>query len=62
MSFFDGIRRVTRTGFDRMVSARERQVRRYANSVLLSLDDETLAHAGLNRGEIEKQGSIFYPL
>ena len=41
MSFFGDVRRVTRTGFDRVISARERQARRYVNSALLNLDDET---------------------
>lgn len=62
MSFFGDVRRVTRSGFDRVISARERQVRRYVNATLLSLDDETLNRAGFNRREIEKQGSTFYPL
>lgn len=62
MSFFDDVGRVTRTGFNRMITARERQARRYVNSTLLSLDDETLARAGLNRKELERQGSAVYPL
>ena len=62
MSFFGDVRRVTRTGFDRVISARERQARRYVNSALLNLDDETLSRAGFNRKELEKQGSSFYPL
>ncbi|MCB1464123.1 MAG: hypothetical protein KDJ90_17290 [Nitratireductor sp.] len=62
MSFFGEVRRATRTGFDRMISARERQARRYVNSALLHLDDATLARAGYNRKDIEKQGSAFYPL
>ena len=62
MSFFGDVRRATRTGYDRMVTARERQVRRYVNASLLMLDDETLARAGYSRREIEKEGSSFYPL
>lgn len=61
MSFFGEIRRVTRTGFDRMVTARERQARRYVNSALLHLDDDMLARAGYSRKELEKQGGIHYP-
>ncbi len=56
MSFFSDVRRVARYGFDRMVEARERQVRRYVNSALLQFDDETLSRAGLNRKEIERRG------
>ncbi|MCG6857235.1 MAG: hypothetical protein LJE67_04135 [Salaquimonas sp.] len=62
MSFFGGISRVTRTGFDRMISARERQARRYVNSALLHFDDETLSRAGFDRKELEKQGSTFFPM
>ncbi|GIL01041.1 MAG: hypothetical protein BroJett030_09400 [Alphaproteobacteria bacterium] len=59
MSFFAGIRRATRSGFDRMVKARERQARRYVNAALLQFDDETLARAGFSRQELERQGAIF---
>lgn len=62
MSFFGEVRRATRTGLDRMISARERQVRRYVNASLLHLDDQTLASAGFDRKEIEKQGAVLYPL
>ncbi|MEC9344330.1 MAG: hypothetical protein VYD64_10860 [Pseudomonadota bacterium] len=62
MSFFGEVGRMTRTGFDRMVTARERQARRYVNSTLLHFDDETLARAGYDRKELERQGSAFYPL
>lgn len=44
--------------FDRMVSARERQARRYVNGYLLSLDDATLAVYGYDRAELEREGGI----
>lgn len=61
MSFFGEMRRATRTGLDRMITARERQVRRYVNSALLQFDDETLAKAGYDRKSLEKQSGIYYP-
>ena len=62
MSFFGGVGRMTRSGFDRIISARERQVRRYVNGALLQLDDETLKRAGYSRVDLERQGSAYYPL
>ena len=60
MSFFDGIRRATRTGLGRMMTARERQARRYVNSALLQLDDATLAKAGYDRESLERQRGAYY--
>ncbi|MBL6431501.1 MAG: hypothetical protein HPM95_11440 [Alphaproteobacteria bacterium] len=40
-----------------LVTARERQARRYVNGYLLSLDDATLAAYGYDRAELERQGS-----
>ena len=61
MSFFAAVGRVTRTGLDRMIEARERQVRRYVNGALLHLDDKSLAEAGIDRKELEKRASAFSP-
>lgn len=52
MSFFSDIGRVTRSGFNRMVEARERQVRRFVNGELLKLDDRNLADLGYSRKEL----------
>ena len=41
-----------RNAFDGMVKARQRQARRYARAHLLSLDDNTLARAGLTRDDV----------
>ncbi len=62
MSIFGEIGRATRTGWRRMLAARERQARRYANSILLQYDDETLARAGYNRKALEKQSAAWMPL
>ena len=43
--------------FSSLVTARERQARRYVNGYLLSLDDATLAAYGYDRAELERQGS-----
>ncbi|WP_349357666.1 hypothetical protein [Stappia sp.] len=47
-----------RRAFDGLVSARERQARRYVNGYLLSLDDATLAAHGYDRAELERQGAV----
>ncbi|MBW3095904.1 hypothetical protein [Pseudohoeflea coraliihabitans] len=47
--------------YDRMVKARERQVRRYVNGALMQLDDESLAILGRNRDEINREGYQSYP-
>jgi hypothetical protein len=46
-----------RRAFDRMVEAREKQARRYVNGYLLSLDDATLASHGIDRRELEREGT-----
>ncbi len=46
-----------RTAFDRMVAARERQVRHYVNGHLLSLDDESLKAMGRSRDELRREGA-----
>lgn len=56
-----GSNSVFRRAMDRMVSARERQVSRYVNGYLLTLDDQTLAENGFNRKALEKAGSAIYP-
>lgn len=45
---------------DRVVSARERQVRRYVNGALLQLDDEALKNLGRTREEIKREGATAY--
>lgn len=62
MSFFGEFSRATRAGFNRVIEARERQARRYVNGVLLSMDDETLVKAGIDRKSLERQGVSFYPM
>lgn len=46
--------------FDRLVSARERQVRRYVNGALLSMDDAQLKALGRTREEIRREGAQAY--
>ncbi len=48
------------TAYDRMVTARERQVRRYVNGALLQLDDESLKILGRTREEINREGYQTY--
>lgn len=62
MSFFGEFTRATRAGFNRVIEARERQARRYVNGVMLTMDEETLVKAGVDRRALEKQGASFYPL
>lgn len=50
-----------RRALDRMVTARERQARRYVNGYLLSLDDATLANYGYDRRELERDGAMTFP-
>ncbi len=45
-----------RSAFDSMVEARQRQVNRYVNGVLLSFDDETLKAHGYNREDLRRRG------
>jgi len=46
--------------YDRMVKARERQVRRYVNGALLQLDDDSLKMLGRTREEIGREGHQTY--
>ena len=46
--------------FARFIEAREHQARLYVNAHLLMLDDETLARAGFDRKELEKEGAVPY--
>lgn len=50
-----------RNTFERMMTARELQARRYVNGALLSMDDETLRAAGFNRKDLKAEGAIVYP-
>ncbi|TWG64777.1 MULTISPECIES: hypothetical protein [unclassified Aminobacter] len=43
-----------RNAVNAMVTAREKQARRYVASALLMLDDETLKAAGHNRADLER--------
>jgi len=45
-----------KSAFERMIHARERQVRRYVNGTLIGLDDATLKSIGRTRDEIRKEG------
>lgn len=46
--------------FDRLVNARERQVRRYVNGALLAMDDTQLKALGRTREEIQREGAQAY--
>jgi uncharacterized protein YjiS (DUF1127 family) len=46
--------------FNRMVSARERQVRRYVNGALLAMDDSQLKELGHSREELKREGAQTY--
>ena len=46
--------------FDRLVSARERQVRRYVNGALLAMDDAQLKSIGRTREELQREGAQAY--
>ncbi len=46
--------------FDRLVSARERQVRRYVNGALLAMDDTQLKSIGRTREELQREGAQAY--
>lgn len=56
-----GQKGVLRRTLDRMITARERQARRYVNGYLLSLDDTTLNAYGYNRRELERESSQMGP-
>ncbi len=49
-------RNIFRTAFDRVIEARERQVRRYLNGTLLSLDDDQLKSLGRRREDVIREG------
>ncbi len=51
-----------RNAFDRMVEARERQMARYVNGALLSLDETTLKNMGTSRAELRRKGASQYLL
>lgn len=53
-----GSKGLLQKAFSRMITARERQARRYVNGYLLSLDDATLAAYGYDRRELEREGGI----
>jgi uncharacterized protein YjiS (DUF1127 family) len=46
--------------FGRLVSARERQVRRYVNGALLSMDDNQLKALGRTREQLKREGAQPY--
>ena len=52
--------RFFQSAIERLVSARERQVRRYVNGTLLGLDDAQLAELGRSREEIRREGAQAY--
>ncbi|MCL6708564.1 hypothetical protein M8R20_16345 [Pseudomonas sp. R2.Fl] len=45
-----------RNAYDRFMASRERQVGRYVNGALMSLDDKTLASLGTSREELRRKG------
>jgi hypothetical protein len=49
-----------RNAINRMVAAREKQVSRYVNGALLSLDDQTLKGLGTSREELRRKGATSY--
>ncbi|WP_165351167.1 hypothetical protein [Ciceribacter ferrooxidans] len=44
-----------RRAYQRVIEARERQVSRYVNDALLSLDDKTLESIGTSRAELRRK-------
>ena len=60
-SSVSGQKGILRRALDRLVTARERQARRYVNGYLLALDDATLAGYGYDRRELQREGSIVGP-
>lgn len=42
----------------KLVTAREKQVRRYVNGILLTQDDATLKAAGFDRAELKRNSSV----
>jgi hypothetical protein len=49
-----------RNAVNRMIEARERQVSRYVNGAMLSLDDTTLKSLGTSREELRRKGATQY--
>jgi uncharacterized protein YjiS (DUF1127 family) len=49
-----------RNALNRVIVARERQVSRYVNGALLSLDDQTLKNIGTSRAELRRKGATNY--
>ena len=47
-------RTLLRSAFDGMVASRQRQARHYARAHLLTLDDATLARAGISRDDLRR--------
>ena len=60
MSIFHSVRRAAANGFQRVIDARQSQVNRYVDRMLLNFDDETLAGAGLSRAEVRRRGAASY--
>jgi hypothetical protein len=53
-------KRFFHNALDRLIAARERQVRRYVNGALLQLDDETLESLGRSREQLNREGVQAY--
>lgn len=49
-----------RNALNRVVVARERQVARYVNGALLTLDEQTLKDLGTSREELRRKGATSY--
>jgi hypothetical protein len=49
-----------RNALTRVIEARERQVSRYVNGALLSLDEKTLEGLGTSRAELRRKGATPY--
>lgn len=49
-----------RNAFNRVIEARERQVSRYVNGAMLSLDETTLKSLGTSREELRRKGATQY--
>ena len=46
-----------RSFMNSVIIAREKQAKRYVNSVLLNMDETTLREAGFNRSELKREGA-----
>ncbi len=55
MSIFSSVRRAASAGFGRMIEARQRQVNRYIDHMVLHFDDETLKGAGISRADVHRR-------